>query len=167
MMFKELLPKYDLVHDFVTQYRPRSLIDYGCARGRLLERIRADFDFVTHCAGYDPNNAQFDKMPTESFDVLVSCDVIEHFEPDNLDVNLQQMQSLFDRAAFLLIACYPAKKRLADGRNAHLVIETAEWWLNRCSTVFDQCCVVNAESVLYHGKPELRLTLEKSTSEVG
>lgn len=162
-MFKELLPKYDLVLDFVTQYRPQSLIDYGCAQGRLLKRIGNDCDFVTHRDGYDPGNPQYNRIPPGTFDVLVSCDVIEHFEPESLDASLKQMQSLFDRAAFLLIACYPAKKHLPDGRNAHLIVQTPEWWLDRCVSVFDQCRVVDSQSVLYRGKPELRLTLEKLT----
>jgi len=97
---------------------------------------------------------------------LVSCDVIEHFEPAQLDESLKLMQSKFSRAAFLLIACYPAKKQLPDGRNAHLIVENADWWLARVKQQFDQCNITWAESVSFTAKPkknrpELRLILEK------
>ena len=32
-----------------------------------------------------------------------------------------------------LIACHPAKKKLSDGRNAHLIIEEPTWWKNKLS----------------------------------
>ena len=53
-MYKELLPKYDLVHDFVAKYQPRSLVDWGCANGNLLNRVSADFPSIQELGGYDP-----------------------------------------------------------------------------------------------------------------
>jgi hypothetical protein len=32
------------------------------------------------------------------------------------------------RCGWFRIACYPAKKHLPDGRNAHLIIESPDWW---------------------------------------
>jgi hypothetical protein len=31
-------------------------------------------------------------------------------------------------AGWFRIACYPAKKHLPDGRNAHLIVESPAWW---------------------------------------
>jgi hypothetical protein len=36
-----------------------------------------------------------------------------------------------------LIACYPSKKFLPDGRNAHLIIEKPEYWRNKFKTILD------------------------------
>ena len=110
-MYKELLPKYNVVHDFVSEYRPRSLVDWGCANGFLLNRVKQDFPSVQELGGYDPGNSTYNVVPVEIYDCLVSCDVIEHFEPDQLDKSLKLMQNKFSRAAFLIIACYPAKKQ--------------------------------------------------------
>jgi len=167
-IYKELLPKYDIVHDFVSQYRPWSLVDWGCANGFLLDRLETDFPSIQELAGYDPGNSDYDVVPAGTYDCLVSCDVIEHFEPDQLDALLKLMQSKFSQAAFLIIACYPAKKTLEDGRNAHLIVENCAWWLDRIQQQFDQCHVVWWEAVDYDGKPhkgiapkpELRLILE-------
>jgi hypothetical protein len=95
--------------------------------------------------------------------------VIEHFEPELLDESLQLMQSKFTQSAFLIIACYPAKKFLSDGRNAHLIVENADWWLERVKQQFDHCDIAWSEKVNFsanrkknpNGSPELRLILEK------
>ena len=136
-IYKELLPKYNLVHDFVATYQPCSLVDWGCANGNLLNRVQADFPGIQASAGYDPGNPAYDVVPAGTYDCLVSCDVIEHFEPNQLDESLKLMQSKFSRAAFLIIACYPAKKRLPDGRNAHLIQQPPAWWLPKFLARFE------------------------------
>ena len=164
MIFKELLPKYNLVHDFVEKYSPGSLVDWGCAQGNLLNRLEQDFA-IQELAGFDPGNPDYNTVPLGVYDCLVSCDVVEHFEPDELSKNLQLMQSKFLQAAYIIVACYPAKKILADGRNAHLIIENCAWWLHRITQEFDQCRIVWWEAVDYPSRrgsqPELRLILEK------
>jgi len=164
-MYKELLPKYDQVQQFVEHYRPQSVFDYGCARGNLITRLKQDYSFIKTLSGYDPGNPDYCNAPTKVYESLVSCDVIEHFEPDQLDQTLKFMQTLFSRSAYLLIACYPAKKFLADGRNAHLIIETPDWWFDRVTKQFDQCRVVKRQDYMFPSKrgpqPEIRLTLEK------
>jgi hypothetical protein len=116
-MYKELLPKYDLVYDFVAKYQPCSLVDWGCASGKLLNRVAEDFPGIQESAGYDPGNPDYDIVPSGAYDCLVSCDVIEHIEPDQLDASFKLMQSKFRRSAFLIAACYPAKKILDDGHS--------------------------------------------------
>jgi hypothetical protein len=168
-IYKELLPKYNLVHDFVAEYQPGSLVDWGCANGNLLTRVTQDFPSVQELAGYDPGNPDYNVVPNGTYDCLVSCDVIEHFEPELLDQSLKLMQSKFSRAAFLIIACYPAKKFLADGRNAHLIVENCAWWMSKIQQQFDQCYVTWWQAADYGGKPhkgiaakpELRLILKK------
>ena len=168
-IYKELLPKYDLVYDFVATYQPCSLVDWGCANGNLLNRVATDFPSIQELAGYDPGNPAYNVVPDGTYDCLVSCDVIEHFEPDELDHNLKIMQSKFQRSAFLIIACYPAKKTLEDGRNAHLIVENCAWWMSKIQQQFDQCHITGWQAVDYGGKPhkgispkpELRLILQK------
>jgi hypothetical protein len=42
---------------------------------------------------------------------------------------LADLQRVTRKKALLVIATRPAGKTLADGRNAHLIVESAEWWL--------------------------------------
>ena len=168
-MYKELLPKYNVVHDFITEYDPCSIVDWGCANGFLLDRLAEDFPSIQELGGYDPGNPDYRDVPAGTYDCLVSCDVIEHFEPNQLDQSLKLMQSKFQHSAFLIVACYPAKKTLEDGRNAHLIVENCAWWMDKIQRQFDQCHVTWWEAVDFGGKPhkgiqpkpELRVVLER------
>lgn len=160
--FKGLLVKYDPVKEFVSTYQPQSIIDYGCARGNLVVQLKKDFPHISIIEGFDPGVPEFSTIKQESYDCLISNDVIEHFEPEFLDSTLMKMETLFTKSAWLIIACYPAKKKLPDGRNAHLVIESPLWWENKIKNIFTSSKIVKKEIVEFaEGKPEIRLVLEK------
>lgn len=107
------------------QHGVRTMLDYGSGPR---EHLKAAFGDVVR--SYDPCVAALAADP-EPADMLVSCDVLEHIEPDLLDNVLDHMAGLAERVAFLTIATGPAKKTLPDGRNAHLIQEGAEFWLPR------------------------------------
>jgi len=56
------------------------------------------------------------------------------------------------RCGFFRIACYHAKKHLPDGRNAHLIVESPEWWRDKIvnfmkvKIVSEQITVVDASN---------------------
>jgi hypothetical protein len=159
--FKGLLVKYDPVNEFIRRYNPNSVLDYGCAKGNLVNQLKLDFPQIL-VDGYDPGVPEFNEIKFPSYDCLVSNDVIEHFEPEFLDQTLIKMSNLYRVSAWLIIACYPAKKSLPDGRNAHLTIESPNWWLKKIKNTFRDSKIVMNEVVEYaKGKPELRLILEK------
>jgi hypothetical protein len=60
---------------------------------------------------------------------VVCTDVLEHIEPELIDNVLDHLKDLTRKVAFLAIATRPARKNLADGRNAHLIIQPSSWWL--------------------------------------
>lgn len=160
--FKGLLVKYDPVKEFVQRYNPASIIDYGCAKGTLIRQLKQDFPEIPTIHGYDPGVPEFDTINQSSYDCLISNDVIEHFEPEFLEQSLQHMNSLWTCSAWLIIACYPAKKTLPDGRNAHLIVESPDWWRNQINKNFINSRVVFDQVVEFApGKPELRLILER------
>ena len=59
----------------------------------------------------------------------MSLDVLEHIEPECLDAVLDHMARLTQKAILLTVTTIPAAKNLADGRNAHLIVEPPEWWI--------------------------------------
>jgi hypothetical protein len=59
---------------------------------------------------------------------VVSADVFEHIEPEHLADTLQLIGKKILVAGWFRIACYPAKKHLPDGRNAHLIVKSPAWW---------------------------------------
>jgi len=161
--FSSALVKYPDVKKFIEVYHPRSLLDYGCARGDLINQLSIDFSNIHPLDGFDPAVPQFEIIKEKSYDCIISNDVIEHIEPEFLDQTLRQMQELFERYAWFIIACYPAKKKLPDGRNAHLTIESPEWWLEKIKNNFDNSKIVHYEIIEFKlGQPELRIILNKN-----
>jgi hypothetical protein len=102
-----------------------TVLDYGCGRGSLAEALKPH-----RCQQYDPGIPGRDVLPKPS-DVVVCTDVLEHVEPDKLESVLDHLARLTARAAYIVIATRPANAVLPDGRNAHLIVETPEWWLER------------------------------------
>src|SRR5215467_683440 len=108
----------------------RSLLDYGCGQGLLSRQLPVTFDRIYQVREYDP--AVLGKSSPPEYADLVYCgDVLEHVEPRFLEAVLDDLKRLARVAVFLMIATRPAMKYLADGRNAHLIVEPAFWWLRR------------------------------------
>lgn len=118
---------YKIVEKFINQYQPTSVLDFGCGKGALIVGINESNPAIS-TKGYDPGNPDFEVLPIGTFDAVVSTDALEHVEPAHLDNTLQMIGSKIERCGFFRIACYPAKKKLPDGRNAHLIVELPEWW---------------------------------------
>ena len=115
------------IRPFLDQYQPASILDFGCGHGGLMAAIKEAYPHM-RVEGYDPGNANHCRIPKRSFDAIVSADVFEHIEPEHLDATLQLIGSKMSRAGWFRIACYPAKKQLPDGRNAHLIVQPPAWW---------------------------------------
>ena len=119
--------QFKLVVPFLDQYRPTTLLDFGCGKGALIGEIQARYPGIK-CWGYDPGHPEFARVPEQSFDAVISTDAIEHIEPEHLADTLRLIDSKIQRCAFFRIACHPAKKYLPDGRNCHLIVEEPAWW---------------------------------------
>lgn len=100
------------------------ILDYGCGKGTL----KANLGGIVR--EYDPSIPGKDHDP-EPADMVVCTDVLEHIEPDLLDDVLQHLASKVRKVLFFSVSSRPAKKTLPDGRNAHLIIQPREWWLER------------------------------------
>lgn len=121
---------YKIVKRFLNRFQPRSLLDFGCGHGALLDVIKVKHPHIT-VKGYDPGNKLFDIFPDGKFEAVISTDVLEHVEPVHLIDTLNELDNAIEKFAFFRIACYPAAKFLPDGRNAHLIVESPEWWRNK------------------------------------
>jgi 2-polyprenyl-3-methyl-5-hydroxy-6-metoxy-1,4-benzoquinol methylase len=108
-------------------YKPESYLDYGCGKGSLATIMWNAIG--AEVAEYDPAIPGKDKLP-EPADMVICTDVLEHIEPDCLEDVLNHIQSLAKKAVFLVISLKAAGKTLPDGRNAHLIVENSNWWLN-------------------------------------
>lgn len=107
-----------------------TVLDYGCGKGALKRALGVPI------AEYDPAVAEHAAAPSGA-NLVVCSDVLEHVEPDCLDAVLDHLQALTLRVGYFVIATRKAKKQLADGRNAHLIVEPGKWWMRKLEQRFE------------------------------
>lgn len=116
------------VLELIHRNNPASLLDYGCGKATLCAGLMEHHHQALTIQNYDPAVPAYSIRPSPA-DFVVCTDVIEHIEPECLDDVLADIKSLTKTFAYFVIALNPAEKHLPDGRNAHLIVETPEWWL--------------------------------------
>jgi hypothetical protein len=109
------------VQKLIARFRPASILDYGCGQGALGRALGRPIQ------EYDPAVAGKQAKPIAA-DLVVCTDVLEHVEPACLDEVLDHLQMLTKVCLFAVVSTRPAKKFLADGRNAHLIVEPWAFW---------------------------------------
>jgi hypothetical protein len=114
-----------VVRELISQVAAVTVLDYGCGRGELAKVLSPQ-----RVSEYDPGIAGKDGMP-KPCDLVVCTDVLEHIEPDRLGNVLDHLTVLAGKALYLVIATRPAQAVLPDGRNAHLIVRDAAFWLDK------------------------------------
>lgn len=115
----------EAVIDLARMSKSKTLLDYGCGKGTLRKALFGSGLLVSE---YDPAVEGKD-APPEQTDIVVCTDVLEHIEPEHLEEVLDDLRRLTRVAVYLTVSMVRAEKILADGRNAHLIVEDYKWWL--------------------------------------
>lgn len=120
-----------------------SLLDYGSGKGNFYEPApseKAGTRFKQYASWpgvrvicYDPGYAPFQDEWLEQTDGVVSLDVLEHIPREDIPWVLDQIFGKARKFVYVVVACYPAKKSLPNGQNAHCTVEPPGWWRDRIS----------------------------------
>ena len=114
-------------------YGAVDVLDWACGKGTLAPILRAN---GLETFEYDPAIPGKDAAPKPA-DLVYAGDVMEHIEREYIGAVLDNLRDLTKKAILLTVATRPALKTLADGRNAHLIVEPLEWWLPLLRERFD------------------------------
>jgi hypothetical protein len=119
----------------------RTILDYGCGKGRQYlplritdEEERTEYPDIRSYWGvneircYDPGYAPFTSLPGGKFDGVVCTDVLEHCPEEDIAWILDELFGFADKFVYANVACFPARKRLPSGGNAHCTIKPVRWW---------------------------------------
>jgi hypothetical protein len=122
-----------IVADIIRQTGCKSVSDYGAGKKRLKEGLQQAGVDLSHTQyfAYDPVFPEYGEP--RSADLICCIDVLEHIEPEFLDNTLIRISELITYIGFLSVHMGPANKKLADGRNAHLIQKPGSWWLPKIS----------------------------------
>lgn len=127
----------------------KSVLDYGCGKGLLGKGL--PFPIWE----YDPAIEGKDESPRPA-ELVVCTDVLEHIEPDLLKPVLADLARCVKKVGYFVVHTGPAKKTLADGRNAHLIQKNADWWGKVLGKFFDVAKIVEEG-------PELKVVVAPKT----
>lgn len=117
-----------------------TVLDYGSGKGqqydpRPFEVVGEgswdgvlDYWGIDEVVCFDPAYLPYSKPPSERFDGVICTDVLEHCPEEDIPWIIDEMFSFARRFVFATIACYPARKRLPNGENAHITLKQPEWW---------------------------------------
>lgn len=141
-----LPPQATRIKRLIDQAQADTLLDYGCGKGKQydpnpigvsnvgrFDSILDYWDVAVHC--YDPAFRPFSDLPAGRFDGVISTDVLEHCPEEDIPWIVDEMFGFAKHFVFANVACYPAKKRLPTGENAHITIRPAEWWRTLLSEI--------------------------------
>ena len=120
-----------IINDLTWEYETFSVLDYGCGKGNLARMMTK-----MPVKSYDPAMPEFSATPAPE-DIVICTDVMEHIEPDCLDNVIEDLKRVTNIVLVVNISLRPAKKVLADGRNAHLIVEDIEFWMAKFLKFFD------------------------------
>jgi hypothetical protein len=107
-----------------TQYRPAKIMENGVARWNSIQ----EYWGVESIACYDPGYEPFGRLPEGKFDGVVCTDVLEHCPQEDLEWIVAELFAYSTRFVFANVACYPARKTLPNGENAHCTILPVARW---------------------------------------
>lgn len=118
----------------------RTLLDYGAGKGQQYRPQKivvdgrhvadgiAEYWDVDEVRCFDPGFAPHSALPDGRFDGVVCTDVLEHCPEEDLPWILDEIFGYATRFVYLNVACFPARKHLPNGENAHVTIRPPEWW---------------------------------------
>ena len=135
----------DTVKKLVEACKCDSVLDYGCGKGYLAKAL--PFPIWE----YDPAIPGKDESPRPA-DLVCCLDVLEHIEPEKLDLVLDDLRRCIKKVGYFIIHIGPAQKHYADGRNTHLIQKPKGWWEKALGKYFDVGQVKEGTVVDQHGK---------------
>ena len=132
----------DVLHLLDRYPNIKTVLDFGCGKGTMKQyveqRLHRDDVIWTE---YDPGISGKQDLPQGRFDMVLSCDVLEHIEPNELTSTLQQLKDWTNILSYHNIACTPTGHLFADGehkgKDVHLIVQKPGDWLETLENAFD------------------------------
>jgi len=130
-----------LIKEIIKKNKIKSMLDYGCGKGFYYDNPSNSYglriDSLRNYWGididlYDPcfeKNSFLDNK--KNFDLVICVDVLEHIPSGDINWVLEEIIRKAKKYVFINVACHPAIALLPNGKNAHININTPDWWYEK------------------------------------
>lgn len=135
-----LFPHLARIKTLIAATEAKTILDYGAGKGLQYRPHKivvggahvadgvAEYWDVDEVQCYDPGYPPHSTRPQGRFDGVICTDVLEHCPEQDLPWILEEIFGYARRFVYLNVACYPARKTLPNGENAHATVRPADWW---------------------------------------
>jgi hypothetical protein len=132
------LPRHSAaIGEMIAACNARTVLDYGCGKGSKygpgpegsplhIRSMKPWGDVRVRL--YDPGHEAYAQLPEDKFDGVLCTDVLEHIPEEDIPWIIEELFAHASRFVYAAVACYAARKTLADGQNAHCTVRDIEWW---------------------------------------
>jgi len=135
------------IKSIVKDNKCKTLLDYGSGKGYLYEKdnkylkekLQIPFHKFLNIKSYrcyDPGVEKFSQLPTDTYDMVIAVDVMEHLPTQDLEWIIDSIMSYANNATFFNIACFEALKTFKNGKNLHISIHEPEWWIDLINKIW-------------------------------
>jgi len=107
------------------QYAPRRIVD---PHTQIDHPGIQSYWGVKEIRCFDPGYTPFAELPTGTFDGVICTDVLEHCPEEDIGWILDELFAFAGKFVFANVACFPARKTLPSGGNAHCTVKPVRWW---------------------------------------
>ena len=126
--------KLAILNRLIVELNAKDILDYGCGKSRLAVDAAQTHNIKSTL--YDPAIDEYKQKPKKNFDLLICTDVLEHIPEHHISNLLAELSSYSDKA-FLTISTRKATHYLPDGQNAHVTVESPDFWIAHISKFYD------------------------------
>lgn len=127
--------KWKQIDHIAESIKELTILDYGAGQGGLKTKLQAELPNKYNVLEYEPGRKELSNFPEEQ-NFVVCVDVLEHVEPALVDNVLDDLKRVTLKKGFFTVSTRLAHRKLPDGRNAHLIVESSSWWEEKLTTRF-------------------------------
>ena len=153
-------PQADALAPIIVDYfRPKSVIDLGCACGIYIWPLRDEYGIEVHGVDGCPKAAEYGEIeifdlrepyqPTKRHDLCISLEVLEHIEP-------QFAQVIVDSIARCAPVALVTAARPGQGGQYHVNEQLPEYWIGRFAQAgmeYDEAATFELRGIFAQGEP--------------